>query len=72
MQESTQNNNELCKGCATLRRCDNISIVIYKGVEYKCPCVDCLLKCLCKIACPPFHQFRRDMYEYYDKQQNHP
>ena len=45
-----------CKGCPSSSGCD------YKEYSDICPCIKCLVKVTCRIACDELHDFLESVY----------
>jgi hypothetical protein len=61
--------NKLCKGCFILRMCDENQQPLHTGCniaksknEGLCPCINCLVKTMCRSGCYVYRSFERICY----------
>lgn len=51
-----EKSDEECRGC-TIIVCD-LDINFYlNGVEYECPCINCLVKAMCENSCDSYTKY---------------
>lgn len=61
-------NNEECKGCLILIGCERHPFhkkINDEDMNY-CPCINCIVKMVCKIPCPEFKKYTISYYSYLD------